>query len=200
VTAPAIAPAGTGDAAAIADLVAEAFHPLAASAWLAPDPAVRARLLSGQFTILAEHALAHGEVYWAGDREGVAVWFPRVAPVPEPPDYDRRLAAACGEATPRFRVLDSLLEENHPTEPHHHLAFLAVTPSRQGRGLGTALLRQHHAVLDRDGLPAYLEASSERNRRLYQRHGYREQPPLRLPDGTAFWPMWRPPSPGTGDG
>lgn len=184
----------TSAAAEVADLIAEAFQVLPPAEWLVPDPALRLRLLAGQFAILAEHALVHGVVHRTADGDGVAVWFPREEPGPEPPDYERRLAAACGEATGRFQALDALLEDNHPTDPHHHLAFLAVRPGRQGRGLGTALLRHHHTTLDARGLPAYLEASSERNLPLYQRHGYRTGEPLRLPDGTPFWPMWRTPA------
>jgi ribosomal protein S18 acetylase RimI-like enzyme len=197
---PVIMPASTaepvdpaGEAVAMAGLIADAFQSLPPAAWLVPDPASRARLLAGQFAILAEHALAHGLVHRTADGDGVAVWFPREEPGPEPADYERRLAAACGEATPRFLVLDAVMEENHPTDPHHHLAFLAVRPGRQGRGLGTALLRHHHATLDACGIPAYLEASSERNVALYRRHGYRAAEPFRLPDGTPFWPMWREP-------
>lgn len=182
-----------GDAAAVANLIAEAFHPLPPAVWLVPDPATRSALLAGQFTILAEHAIAYGLVHQTAGGDAVAVWFPRVEPAPEPVDYARRLEAACGSAVARFQALDALLEDNHPTEPHHHLAFLAVRPGRQGRGLGTALLDHHHAWLDSRSVPAYLEASSERNLHFYRRHGYREGAPMRLPDGTPFWPMWRPP-------
>jgi GNAT superfamily N-acetyltransferase len=181
------------DAAAVADLIAEAFHPLPPAAWLVPDPGARSALLAGQFEILAEHALVYGMVHRTDGGDAVAVWFPRVEPVPDPVDYERRLATACGDAVARFQVLDALLEDHHPTEPHHHLALLAVRPGRQGRGLGTALLDHHHGWLDSRGLPAYLEASSERNLHFYRRHGYREVAPLRLPDGTPFWPMWRAP-------
>jgi GNAT superfamily N-acetyltransferase len=188
--------AGTGAAAEVAGTVAAAFHPLPAAAWLVPDPDLRSQLLAGQFAILVEHATSYGTVYRTGDQQAVAVWFHRTEPAPEPPDYPARLAAACGAATPRFEILDALLEQHHPGEPHHHLAFLAVNPAHQGRGLGTALLAHHHAYLDAQGVPSYLEASSERNRRLYARHGYRAGEPFRLPDGTPFWPMWRPPRAG----
>lgn len=81
----------------------------------------------------------------------------------------------------------------------NHLAILAVHPGHQGRGIGTALLRAHHARLDQAGTPGYLEASSPRNRALYQRHGYTLRPggPFHLPGGgPPMWPMWR--APGTG--
>ena len=54
-------------------------------------------------------------------------------------------------------------------------------------------MRHHHAWLDANGMPAYLEASSPRSRDLYAKHGYLAGEPFRVPDGTPFWPMWREP-------
>ena len=42
-------------------------------------------------------------------------------------------------------------------------------------------------------MPAYHEASSPRNRALYERHGYVTQGEFTLPDGPPLWPMWRDP-------
>lgn len=39
-------------------------------------------------------------------------------------------------------------------------------------GTGSALLRAHQQVLDRDRLPAYLQAADLHARRFYARHGY----------------------------
>ncbi|SRR5690606_6346723 len=183
------------DAGWIADLIGEAFHPLAVACWLVPDPHERARILPRNFRIFVEHALAHGVVYTTSDQAAVAVWFPLDGPpLPEPADYQQRLAAACGDATPRFQHLDELFEQHHPTEPHHHLGFLAVRPDRQRRGLGSSLLRHHHQQLDAAGTPAYLEATSDDACKLYERHGYRAMgPPFRLPDATPMLPMWRVP-------
>jgi GNAT superfamily N-acetyltransferase len=128
------------------------------------------------------------------DGSAAAVWFDRASPAPPPPDYDRRLAEACAPWTDRFRLLDKLFEEHHPEAPHHHLALLAVSAERQSTGLGTALLRHHHAWLDSHGTPAYLEASSPGSRDLYLRHGYELRETFTLPDATEFWPMWRPAS------
>jgi predicted N-acetyltransferase YhbS len=182
------------DAAQVAALIATAFEPLAAVSWLLPEPSVRSRIMTADFLILVEHALKYGHVDVVGQGQAAAVWLDRTASIPEPDDYDRRLAEACDPYTDRFRVLDELFEENHPPEPHHHLALLAVDPARQGGGLGTALLRHHHATLDDNGTPAYLEASSPGSRDLYARHGYELRKTFALPDGTEFWPMSRPPS------
>ena len=72
-----------------------------------------------------------------------------------------------------------------------------VAPGPAGmRVLGTALLRAHHATLDRDGMPAYLEASDMRTRRLYLAHGYAAcGGPLFLPGAVVHVPMWRQPQP-----
>ncbi|MBQ0901338.1 N-acetyltransferase [Micromonospora sp. U21] len=185
---------GLEDTALVAGRIAQAFTALEVTRWLVPDASKREAVLAGNFEILVEHAMRHGLVYASVDRAAVAVWFPSVGePAPPPPDYDARLAAACGDWTDRFQHLDELFAANHPHPDHHHLAFLAVQPDRQGRGLGTALLEHHHAWLDANGMPGYLEASSPRSRDLYAQHGYRAGEPFRVPDGTPFWPMWREP-------
>jgi RimJ/RimL family protein N-acetyltransferase len=47
---------------------------------------------------------------------------------------------------------------------------------------------------DSDGVPAYLEASSERSAALYERLGFVHLGVLELPDGAPpLWPMRRPP-------
>lgn len=187
--------ADPSEARMLAELIASAFQPLPPVRWLVPEPADQRRVLAGNFQIFVEHAFAHGLVQVVADRSGVAIWFPvGDEPPPPPAGYDERLDAACAPWADRFRTLDALFEANHPAKPHHHLAFLAVAPDRQGKGLGSALLRHHLSWLDEQGMPAYLEASSERNRDLYQRHGYRAGEPFRLPDGTPFWPMWRDPA------
>jgi GNAT superfamily N-acetyltransferase len=180
------------DAALAADRIAEAFTDLAATAWLVPEPGDRLSVLRENFRIFVDHALDHGVVHLADGGAGVAVWFFADRDIPPPPDYDRRLAEACGDHTARFAVLDQLFAANHPHEPHHHLAFLAVQPGRQRTGIGAALLEHHHAHLDAHRLPAYLDASSPASRDLYARHGYEASEPYTLPDGAPFWPMWRP--------
>ncbi len=183
------------DASRVAELIATAFAPLDAVAWLVPEPADRQRIMTADFRIFVDHAIEHGHVDLIDEVPAAAVWFPRTEPIPEPADYDRRLAAACDPWTDRFRVLDALFEENHPDEPHYHLALLAVEPEWQGGGPGSALLRRRHSELDATATPAYLEASSTGSRDLYLRHGYESGEPFTLPDGTPFWPMWRPPNP-----
>jgi len=72
-------------------------------------------------------------------------------------------------------------------------ALLGTWPEWQGRGLGSPLMAPVLQTCDRDRVPAYLEATSERNEQLYLRHGFEVTDEIPLPDGPRMWPMWRAP-------
>jgi len=190
-----VAPVDTGE---ITGLVAAAMWDGPVARWLVADPAVRRSESPRYFEIFVEHAVRYGEVYATadadtGDLAGVALWFPFTSLIPPPAEYEQRLSEVAGPAFERACVLDAAIEESHPVEPHHYLAFLAVRPSSQNRGIGSALLDRHHARIDRAGIPAYLEANDPRNRDLYLRHGYQVRSVIDLPDGPPLWTMWRSP-------
>ncbi|GAB1640387.1 GNAT family N-acetyltransferase [Krasilnikovia sp. MM14-A1259] len=195
----AIRPAGEAELAAVGALVALSFDRLEANHYLVPDGADRLRVMGDFFTLYTEHAARHGSVDVVPGADGIvatAVWFDRTAPMTEPPSYDSRLAALAGPYLDRFEALDELFDAHHPEPPHWHLAFLAVHPDAQGRGLGGALMARTHEGLDAAGVPAYLEATNGDNVRLYRRNGYTDMAPFEipLPDGTPFFRMWRHPA------
>jgi GNAT superfamily N-acetyltransferase len=183
-------------------VIAEAFHDLPPSRWLIPDPDARAAVFPAYFRLHAEQASVCGTAYALG-YGAAALWLPASpGPITVPPGYHTQLTAITGRRAHRFLAFDAALEARHPTGvAHHHLALLAVRPGRQGQGIGTALLRHHHQVLDRDGVPAYMEAAGQRSRRLYLAHGYSDLgSPIELADGVRMYPMWREPQPVTAEG
>jgi GNAT superfamily N-acetyltransferase len=146
-----------------------------------------------------KHAMADGIIHTTPDRAAAALWLPAGPDAPaQPADYGARLAAATSPWTERFVAFDAALEARHPAGiPHRHLAILAVRPGRQGQGTGTALLHVRHAALEDQGIPAYLEASDERTRRLYLAHGYADRGgPIELAGKVRMYPMWRQPCTG----
>jgi GNAT superfamily N-acetyltransferase len=194
---PQVIPAAPADAAAVSQVIAEAFHELVPSRWLIADAAARREIFPAYFAILTEHALASGIVHTTPGRTAAALWLPAGPGGPQPPaGYGERLAEVTGPWVSRFLVFDAELARRHPAgQAHHHLALMAVHPRHQRHGLGTALLAAHHATLDQAGIPAYLEASGQRSRALYLRHGYTDTGrPVQLPGGPAMHPMWRPAS------
>ena len=60
----------------------------------------------------------------------------------------------------------------HPEEPHAYLGSLGVEPQLQGRGVGSALVAEWVAGLDRDGLAGYLETDRADNVSFYGRFGF----------------------------
>jgi ribosomal protein S18 acetylase RimI-like enzyme len=183
------------DVDAVTEILADGFLHGDLGVWLVPDLDHRSRIYGAYFDIFAEYFLEHGTVDVDDDFLAVALWI-RVAGRFEPDiaDYQDRLARATRDAVGRFAALDRAMHAAHPAgPPHEYLAFLAVRREHQGRGLGTRLLRHHHTLLDAEGVPAYLEATGERNARLYARHDYLPgHQPYTAADSPALRPMWRP--------
>ena len=81
----------------------------------------------------------------------------------------------------------------HPDEPHWYLPFIGVTPARQGRGYGAALLRAQLSICDKAQLPAYLESTSPKSQPLYERHGFRAIAEIKVGSRPPIVPMLRRP-------
>jgi ribosomal protein S18 acetylase RimI-like enzyme len=189
-----IRPAAADDAARMASALAAAFHDDPVFRWFAPDEARRHAMLPGFFVVFVEAFMTHGETYVDEDGAGAALWAaPGADPLGADPAYGERLAEIVGVDAPRMFEIVGLLEAHAPQTPHYHLQFLGVRPERQGGGIGGALMAPVLERCDRDGATAYLEATSDRNRAMYERHGYRADGDIPLPDGPALWRMWREP-------
>jgi GNAT superfamily N-acetyltransferase len=183
----------------VSRVIADAFHELAVSEWLIPDPDARREVFPPYFRIFARQAIAAGGAYTTGDRSGAALWIPRV-PGQLEPAYDPETEEVTGPWAGRFRLLDAAMTARLPGFRCDHLAMLAVLPGYQRRGTGTALLAARHAQLDLPPQsPAYLEASSPPAREFYRARGYADHgPPIELPGGLSMYPMVRLPRAGHG--
>lgn len=195
VTSRVVSPART-DTNALAETIAAAFHPLAPSRYLVPDPQKRHYVLPLAFQLDVIDTFEHGTAVALDDNSAVALWISHGEQADPEPTHDPRIAAIAGrETAERYHTFYQALHKHHPTgHAHDHLAILAVRPDQQHRGFGSTLLDFHHAYLDAVGMPAYLEAASLRLKAFYRRHGYVElDAPIILPDGTQMHPMWREP-------
>ena len=154
------------------------------------------RLLRGG----AERAVReHGECYLLADERGAAVWQPPdfEAPPPTPEQRERLVAGICDTAEGRRRSAQfaELMAEHHPAEPpNFYLGAIGVLPAVQRGGLGSLLIRAVLDRCDREGIPASLISTRERNLPLYERHGFVVSARVELPEGgPSLWPMWREP-------
>lgn len=188
--------AGATDRGALADTLAEAFLDDPFMSWWMPDPQRRRRLLPAGFALIVDAYRPFDELY-VTEPEPVAcaVWMPAGRGLTE--EQEEQLVTAMvgvvDEDADRLLCALERMAEHHPIEPHAYLFLLGTRARWQSRGLGTALLGEVLRRCDRDGTPAYLEATSPANRRLYLRHGFTVVGEIALPDGPPLWPMWRPP-------
>lgn len=184
--------ATAADVPALAGALARAFHDDPVAEFAHPRPATRERRLAWFFTGRLRTLLADELCFCDAERRGAALWAA--------PD---RWHVPAGEALRLLRLLNrrapllaagfGRVERLHPREPHFYLAALGVEPAAQGRGLGSRLLQPMLERCDREGVPAYLESSKERNVAFYGRHGFRVTGETRFPLGPTLWLMWRDP-------
>src|SRR4051794_17747414 len=192
-------PIGEADAPAVAAMMDAAFREDPISVWLYPEPADRARLHPAFFDWHVRAAVRDGHGWATHNLAAAMLWYdvPAGPSATEPVDelQERFLAQLDEFHADRVATFLKLTDAAHPrTQSHAYLPFIAVAGHRQGRGLGTALLRWRLSILDTAGVPAYLEASNLRNAELYARLSFRPcGEPIGLPDGPSLYPMWRPP-------
>lgn len=166
--------------------------------WYFPDDRRRSRRLEGLFHFFWVNLWARHQLAYTTDRvSGVAVWLPpdqwRVGLLEQLhllPGYVVKVGL---RDLPRGLRGFNLLEARHPRQPHFYLHFIGVAPEWQGKGIGTALLQPVLERCDREGLPAYVEATTPCSRSCYQRSGFRVTDEISYPNGPPTWLMWREP-------
>lgn len=194
--------AGTGLRRATAEdvprlkaVMAEAFFDDPILGWLIPNEVKRPTRLRRFFAIELRHmALRRGRVWTTNDLSGAALSMPPGA-WRVPPYATLLEGPAFGIHLARAARLGAAMERRHVREPHYYIRDVGILPDIQGEGFGSALMRPTLDHCDQEGLPAYLEASSERSAALYQRLGFRITKELRVGGGPPLWLMLRSPHP-----
>ncbi|MEM7254814.1 MAG: GNAT family N-acetyltransferase [Pseudomonadota bacterium] len=125
---------------------------------------------------------------------GAAIWA-----LPRSASESERLASAkqtfldtqMGEESVRCyaRIVANMSALSAPVIPEGawYLSILGITPNRQSRGVGRALLERDLEAADADGVPAYLETFCERNHSFYERLGFRTAKSVPEPETNAVY-------------
>lgn len=138
-------------------------------------------------------AMEHGTAWMAEDGAAAALWLPPGVTS----DRDAMLAVV-GEMAreaklPTLAEVGDTMEQYHPQEPHWYLAMIGVDPGRQGRGHGSAMLKESLKRVDAEGATAYLESSNPKNVPLYERFGFEVMGFVQPGDFPGLHPMIRRP-------
>jgi len=138
-------------------------------------------------------AVEHGAAWIADDGAAAALWLP---PGVES-DRDAMMAVAGElareEKAPTLGEVGEAMAGYHPHEPHWYLAMIGVDPLQQGRGWGSAILKESLRRVDESGVMAYLESSNPKNVPLYERFGFEVIGHVAPGDFPGIYPMIRQP-------
>ena len=187
------------DVPRLAAAMARAFFDDPVFAWLIPDESERLQRSERAFAFYIRKVyLPHDECYTTEDLAGGALWLSPGTWHLGPLAQARLLPGMIGALGRRLvQVLRAIatIESKHPKSEHYYLPFVGVEPARQGRGIGTALMRPILDRCDGEGMPAYLESTTPRSRACYLRQGFAVTEEFSFPrDGPPSWRMWREPS------
>ncbi|MFD8967616.1 GNAT family N-acetyltransferase [Streptomyces sp. NPDC059568] len=183
----------------LAALLAAAFHDDPLTRWIIPDDRTRAELLPGLFRIFVDVSHDYDGVALSPCGDAVMLFLPPGASKEvdaRGDELEQRFADALGEYAGALGTIVGLQAERHPAgPPHYYASFGAVRPARQRNGLLSVLLQELIDRADREGHPAYAEASSPGGEALCLRQGF---VPLggdiTLPNGgPSLRPLWRDP-------
>ena len=189
----ATAAAPTADADRVVAVVALAFAADPAMRALYPDPLQYLTYGPAFIRAFGGSAFAHGVVDYVPGYAGAALWLPPGVRADDAPLGKLLEASVAPDELDAVVAAFGQFEVHHPHAPHWYLPLIGVDPARQGHGYGSALLRHALARCDRDGAPAYLEATSPRSRALYERHGFAAVGTIRAGAWPPIWPMVRRP-------
>jgi GNAT superfamily N-acetyltransferase len=184
----------------VVEAIAQGFYDDPIFMWMLPDDERRLEKNTRGLGLFLRRVWAgHDEIYTTDRLAGAACWMPpgtahlsvfaQLALLPS-------MVRIFRGDFPRVNALLTAFDKKHPKDPHYYLPVIAVHPQWQGRGFGAALLRPMLERCDADGTPAYLEATSPRNRTLYERNGFEAVEEITVKDSPPVTLMWRDPQPG----
>ena len=183
----------TAERARALTTIGAAFRNDPIARWVYPDDATYEAAFPRVADAMAGGAFDSNSAYATSDLGGAALWLP-----PGVHSDGDAMGAIMAETVDESQMDDlmgfsEMQAAMHIHEPHWYLPLIGVEPKYQGKGYGSQLLSHALAIVDRDHLPAFLEATTPDSRRLYERHGFVSVGEIQFGSSPAMWPMRRDP-------
>ena len=169
------------DVEAAAQVITRSFMEDPLISFVLPFKVTRQKTLLKFFRAYGEMSIKNGRGFGAGDPlQGVAYWkFPEQKSmsisVKSLGKFLPLLFTLYPIGTFRARKITEqidLLNAKHADEPHFYLDNLGVTPSAQGRGLSSKLIRPFLSMADEQKVIAYTDTVTESNVPFYEHFGF----------------------------
>ena len=146
---------------------------------LGSDAETRGKRLIRMFTVALPLIFSKGIVLGAFDRDTLVGIAGMVAPGQCQPSLiekltlmPRMIPAVGGGGFARVGRWMGVWAQHDLRQPHWHLGPLAVDAHMQGSGIGTLLMKEYCARLDRAHVAGYLETDKASNVTFYERFGF----------------------------
>ena len=186
---PKIVKASTADLERVKGVLKLGFASDALMRWVFPDASSYLNSFDKWMEEFSRIAFENNIVYSEENFYGSSLWHP--------PDifFDSTVLEPTFAAIPEDRIetVARFFEEFEKYHPEYawYLPFIAVDPAQQRKGIGSFLLKEALQMIDQKGERAYLEASNEQNKALYERHGFVEIGRVQFSDSPPAFPMIR---------
>ena len=157
--------------------------------WVFLDPSSYLKCFDIWMEEFSKIAFKNNIVFSEENFHGSSLWHPPGA------KFDSSVLSPTFEYIPSDRIEEVVnffeeFEQYHP-EDAWYLAFIAVDPAMQRKGIGSFLLKEALQMIDQRGDRAYLEASNEQNKALYERYGFVEIGRVQFENSPPAFPMIR---------
>lgn len=155
------------------------------------------------FEYSIEEAIKYGEVLTTEEKSsGVAVWCKPLAPNQKDEKKAKKhhfIATLLGDKALSFYrgVISNLASNSRKAIAHEswELSLLGVSPDRQGKGVGSRLLKPFLKRMDERNIPTYLESFIPENIPFYERLGFTVDAKIFEPTvGSYYYLMKRDPT------
>ena len=182
------------DEASTIDVLVRAFSEDPVAQWIWPDSQQYQMYFPSFVRVFGGKAFTYGSAYYVDGYAAAALWLP---PDVLPDEYTliSIFQRTVSKQTQKdvFTVFDQM-GRYHPSEPHWYLPLMGVDPLKQGKGLGSELMKHALVQCDQDNnKPAYLESSNPRNIPFYERYGFELLSTIQIGTSPHIFPMLRRP-------
>ena len=168
--------ANRNDKITVIDILTQAFDRNQSINYIIPQDRKRKQRIEKLMAYSFDVCLEFGDVLLSDDRNACAliIYPDKKKTTINSILWDANFAFSCVGVSGIKRVLDreAKIKSFHPKEPFTYLWFIGVDQKFQGKGIGSAFLKEIIEQSQMQKRPIYLETSTQKNVPWYKKNGF----------------------------